>query len=115
MDSKITATDRSTFGPGGNITKEDAVGFANRLPAFNNWVSKLTTNFKDENVGNINILEVFPFGPAATARAGFVIANATVKKGGKPVPGFALIRGGAVAVLPILKNESGEEFVLTLL
>ena len=111
---KVTATERNNFGPGGNIPKADAMTFAYNLPSFKNWKDKLESSFGKDFKG-INIMDVFPFGPAKTARAGFVIANASVSKGGKPVPGFAFIRGGAVAVLPIVENESGEKFVVTLI
>jgi len=114
FQDKVVANDRDTFGPAGTISKADALAFANRLAAFKNWKSKLETNF-GPGFKQIKLLEVYPFGPAKTATRGFVMADAIVEKGGKPVSGFAFIRGGAVAVLPILENEAGEKYVLTLL
>jgi ADP-sugar diphosphatase len=114
QDKVTTVSGRNMFGPGGNISKNDALTFAFNLPAFGKWKSKLESSFGKDFKG-ISIMDVFPFGPAKTARGGFVIANASVSKGGKPVPGFAFIRGGAVAILPVLENESGAKFVLTLI
>ena len=115
----VVAIERANYGPGGNIPKEDAITFANNLPAFNNWKNKLQTNFGDQ-LKSINIMDIFPFGPAKSAKAGFVMANATISRprtnnASKTIqpPGFAFIRGGAVAILPILHNESGDKFVLT--
>ncbi len=110
----------STFGPGKNITSEQAIAFAKNLKAFKNWTSELTSQFGADLKG-ITVMDVFPFGTFVDKEgkpsipgAGFVIANAQVARAGKPVPGFAFIRGNAVCVLVILKdNSTGKEFVAT--
>jgi ADP-sugar diphosphatase len=113
MNSVGVVQNRNMFGPGGNVSAEDALTFANNLNAFKNWSSQLSTQFGSELKG-ITIMDVFPFGPAKTARAGFVIANANVSRAGKSVPGFAFIRGNAVAVLVILQDrETKKEYVAT--
>jgi ADP-sugar diphosphatase len=112
MDKVITLD--KAYGPQANISKEDAMGFAMRLPAFGAWVTKLASNY-GANLTSITILDVYPFGPATKAERGFVTANVAAKKGGKPVSGFAFIRGGAVAVLVILVDETGNEYVVTTL
>ncbi len=120
MPSKppVTALDRNNFGPGGNVSKEDALAFAMRLPAFQNWEQKLITNFGSSTkpgtkYNGIKVLEIYPFGPAKTALRGFVLAEASVQKGGKPVPGAALIRGAAVCCLVILVDEEANEYTVT--
>ena len=110
---KIITLDRA-YGPQANISKEDAMGFATRLPAFGAWVTKLASTY-GANLTSITILDVYPFGPAKTATRGFVTANVAATKAGKPVSGFAFIRGGAVAVLVILVDEAGQEYVVTTL
>lgn len=108
----VTGNKETGYGPGGNITKDVAVAFAERLPAFVNWKNKLSSQF-GEGFKGITVMDVFPFGKPAEARAGFVMGVADVKRGTTNPPGFAFIRGGAVAVLPILHDESGKKFVLT--
>jgi 8-oxo-dGTP pyrophosphatase MutT (NUDIX family) len=104
------------YGPNGSISRDDALKFANNLSAFKNWKAKLANNF-GAGASKITVMDVFTFGPPghnpADAKAGFVMANATVQRGETKPPGFAFIRGGAVAVLPILHDESGKKFVLT--
>lgn len=110
---KVTAVVGRQFGPGGNIPAELAIGFAKRLPAFQNWVSKLASSY-GAGLQGITILEVYPFGPADKAMRGFVMANVVATYAGKPVSGFAFIRGGAVCVLVILQDpDTKVEYVVT--
>lgn len=113
MDKITTVPGREMFGPNGNISSADAKAFASRLPAFTKWATKVAGNFKE--LTEVKILDVYPFGPAATAQRGFVMADVKAMKGGKPVSGFAFIRGGAVCVLVILQDETGQEYVVTVM
>lgn len=110
------------LGPGKNITTDQALAFAKNLKAFKNWTAELSKNFGSDLKG-INVMDVFPFGgfvdkegKPAIPGAGFVIANAQVARAGKPVPGFAFIRGNAVCVLVILQdNVTKKEYVATVM
>ncbi len=105
---------RENFGPGGNLSSEDALFYATQgNTAFKNWMAKLQTSFKPEEIANVKILEVYPFGPARVAKGGFVIAQANVKKDNVAIPGFAFLRGGASAILPILITPDGQKYVVT--
>lgn len=123
MNSVVTVPQREMFGPGGSVTREQALAFAKNLKAFKNWTTELSTNFGSELKG-ITIMDVFPFGGFINPKtkepqipgAGFVIANANVSRAGIPVPGFAFIRGNAVCVLVILEDtNTGKEYVATVL
>jgi ADP-sugar diphosphatase len=107
-----TASKETGFGPGGNISGDDAIAFAERLPAFKNWKAKLTEQF-GQGFKGIKVMDVYPFGPVTTAVRGFVMGEANVTRGNTKPAGFAFIRGGAVAVLPILIDENNKKYVLT--
>lgn len=55
----------------------------------------------------VTVTDVDYFGP----RVGFVKFTADVRKDGVPIPGIVFMRGGAVAILPVLVC-GGERFVL---
>ena len=97
-----------------------------------NWIQNIMTNFVGNSKFQVSpevvVHAIKPFGPlkrqdGSIAPAGFVFAEATIKqkvpdpKTGNPVdtiiPGVAFLRGGAVAVLVILKvQETGEDLCL---
>jgi ADP-sugar diphosphatase len=83
-----------------------------------NWISKIQGNFDPSKFtvsSNVVVHAIKPFGPAATARGGFVFAEANIKElsSGKVIPGAAFLRGAAVAILVILKvQETGEDMCL---
>jgi len=71
---------------------------------FTAWASSLDPRF---SVASIALQSVDMFGP----RVGFLKFVATATFAGKPVPGVVFLRGGAVAVLPVLRC-GGERWVV---
>jgi ADP-sugar diphosphatase len=127
MDKVILLPGREMFGKSNDIPAADALTFVKNHPAFTKWVTKLQTNFGDK-LKKITVSDIYTFPPSEKRNPGtkayeglsgkylgFVLANAEATKNNKPVAGFAFIRGGAVAVLPILQDANGNEFVLTLI
>lgn len=112
------------FNPAGYLSKggkyytmEQAVAFVKISAAFNGWYTKTQATY-GENFTSVNILEIYPF-VNETKPIGFVMVDATIMtkdKMGKMVqiPGFSLLRGGAVAVLMIAVSESdpSKKFVI---
>jgi 8-oxo-dGTP pyrophosphatase MutT (NUDIX family) len=103
-----------------NITKEELLAF----PGFKTWISTLQENlalqYTDEShafhkdpytLRSIMVQSVDWFGP----KVGFVKINAEIKnESGPPLPGIALLRGGSVAILMILrpKDAPNEKLVV---
>jgi ADP-sugar diphosphatase len=109
----IPVASKPMFGKEGNISAADGLAFAQRLPAFQQYLAKLTAE-PGLSITSVKILDVYPFGPDVTkALRGFVTVEVAATKGGKRVPGFALIRGASVAVLVVLVNEEKNEYVVT--
>ncbi len=102
--------------------ESNVVKFATeRHAATKSWLSKVAAAFKTPKYtlgDSVKIHAACPFGPVATAKAGFVLASTEIaykKTDGTPgiVPGVAFLRGSAVAILVLLRDaESGNEFVL---
>jgi 8-oxo-dGTP pyrophosphatase MutT (NUDIX family) len=85
------------------------------------WVRNLRERFtspKFRIVGEPDVKTVIPFGPLETAAAGFTVAVTRIeytRADGSTgiVPGAALLRGPAVAILVLLRDsETGEDHVL---
>jgi len=83
----------------------DLVAVSNSTP-FVDWIK----NFDDKELTlkSVHVQSVDKFGP----RVGFVKFKAVVEKDGKEIPGITFMRGGAVAILPILHLKK-EDYVLT--
>jgi len=86
--------------PGCNLT-----AVANSTP-FVDWLKNFDN--KELTLKSIHVQSVDNFGP----RVGFIKFVATVEKDGKSIPGITFMRGGAVAILPILHLKK-EDYVLT--
>jgi hypothetical protein len=71
---------------------------------FQQWASTLDARF---SVSSITLQSVDMFGP----RVGFLKFVASATFAGSPVPGVIFLRGGAVAVLPVLRC-AGERWVV---
>ena len=112
------------FNPSGYLSKggkqysvEQASQFVRSNVAFNGWYSKTMEKFGPAFT-SVSILEIYPF-VNETKPIGFVMVDATITttdKNGKivPVPGAALLRGGAVAILTIAVSEKdpNKKFVI---
>jgi len=73
---------------------------------FVNWLNEFDD--KELELKSIHVQSVDMFGP----RVGFIKFKAQVLKDGKEIPGIIFMRGGAVAILPILYCKKGS-YVLT--
>jgi len=73
---------------------------------FKDWLHKFNT--KDMELTSILFESMDMFGP----KVGFLKFTCDVKKDGKKLPGIVFMRGPAVAILTILVNPKGKEFVL---
>ncbi len=109
MSSKIILKETDTYGPNCNITSGDALIFVNNHPGFQSWLAKTESEFGDE-FKSVKILDIYPFGPAKTAKAGFITLDADIQRiipgeeRPRRIPGFALIRGAAVAILVLVRD-----------
>lgn len=83
---------------------DDTVTRALTSSLFREWAASLDASFA---VSRVEVQSVDFFGP----RVGFLKLLATATRGGLPVPGVVFLRGGAVAVLPILSCR-GARFVV---
>jgi len=104
------------FNPAGYLSKdgkyytmEQAVAFVTISAAFNGWYTKTQETF-GANFTSVNILEIYPF-VNETKPIGFVMVDATITTKDKKnttvrIPGAALLRGGAVAILMIAVSAS---------
>jgi len=88
---------------------------------FQRWMARTLEKF-GTGFTEVRILSIYPFthtilgdGTIEPGKNGFVWVDADITFNGKAIPGAALIRGDAVAMLPILRaaEESTEEFTIT--
>ncbi len=100
------------YGPNSNYSTADATTFVHANQAFNKWLEATKASFGD-GFKEVKILDIYPFGHPSKTANGFVLIDAHIEVAGKRIPGFAFIRGAAVAILTILYDEAGNEFVLT--
>jgi ADP-sugar diphosphatase len=112
------------FNPNGYLSKggkyytvEQALAFVTISAAFKGWYAKTQAKF-GADFKSVNILEIYPF-VNETRPMGFVMVDATITTKDKtgavvPIPGAALLRGGAVAVLMIAVSETdpSKKFVI---
>ena len=98
------------------VDTAEAIRFATkRHAATQSWLAKVAAAFKSPKfvVGNVMTLHAaVPFGPLATAKAGFVLASTSIgytKTDGSAgvVPGVAFLRGSSVAILVMLGRFRG--------
>ena len=87
-----------------NLT-EGSARFVFGSVIFSNWLGLM--NDGPFTIIDILLQSVDMFG----ARVGFVKFSANVELNGKPVPGIVFMRGGSVAVLPIV-HHNGKSFVV---
>ncbi len=100
------------YGPNCGFSTADATTFVRANQAFNKWLEATKTSFED-GLKEVKIIDIYPFGHPSKTANGFVLIDAHIEVAGKRIPGFAFIRGAAVAILTILCDETGNEFVLT--
>jgi len=101
----------------------DSIAFATkRHAATKSWMAKVIAAFKSPKFAVSDVMTLHatvPFGPLATAKAGFVLASTNIgytKADGSAgvVPGVAFLRGSSVAILVILRCGTNEHVVLTI-
>ena len=105
---------------GDHFPFEQSCNFLRAFVPFQEWLKKAHAAF-GEGFRVVRVLSIYPFASTSTddpkvkhpRPIGFAFVDADIFVNGKPVPGAGFLRGGSVAILPVLKaQETGEEFTL---